>query len=172
VYHALLSAAKRVADHLQLSRVINSNSPLIHHIVGFLTVVLVRLSSVSDARDEAHKLLLDLVADRKQSQFDPDRAGFLVEGYEIIVKKFIDHSNVRRHNDLTYRRESDTQYNDSNGIGGLAHLAELADREYSERQYHQVKSEAWRNIGGEEGLDTMVKRQGYLYALQTLLQSR
>ena len=172
VYHALLSAAKRVVDHLQLSRIINSNSPVVHHIVGFLTVVLVRLSSVSDTRDEAHKLLLDLVADRKQSQFDPDRAGLLVEGYEIIVKKFIDHSNGRRHNDLAYRRESDAQYNDSNGIGGLAHLAELADREYSERQYHQIKSEAWRNIGGEEGLDTMVKRQGYLYALQTLLQSR
>jgi hypothetical protein len=55
-------------------------------------------------------------------------------------------------------------------------LAELAvsegsDREYSERQFHK-KSDAWRNIGGDEGLDKLLKRQGYLPALQTLLQSQ
>jgi hypothetical protein len=103
----------------------------------------------------------------------------LVEGYDIIAKKFLDQNN-RRHSEAHghphARRESESHYNDSNGIGRLAHLAELAvsegsDREYSERQFHK-KSDAWRNIGGDEGLDKLLKRQGYLPALQTLLQSQ
>jgi hypothetical protein len=133
-----------------------------------------------DTRDEAYKLLSNLVGDRKTSQYDPDKS-VLAEGYEIITKRFIDHGNARRQSELPnhphYRRESESHYNDSNGIGRLAHLAELAvgegsEREHSERQFHKIKSEAWRNIGGEEGLDGLVKRQGYLFALQTLLQSQ
>lgn len=133
-----------------------------------------------DTRDEAYKMLHDLLVDRKSLQFDSDKS-ILVEGYEIITKKFLDHSIPRRHSEMSihphHRRESESHYNDSNGIGRLAHLAELAvgegsERDYPERQYHKPKSEAWRIIGGEEGLDGLVKRHGYLSALQTLLQSQ
>ena len=179
VYHGLLSATKKVVDLLQL-RSFNANTPLIHHIIGFTTVVLVRLTTMIDTRDYAYKMLRDFIGDRKSSQFDPAKPT-LVEGYDIITKKFVDHNHLRRHSELSihphHRRESESHYNDSNGIGRLAHLAELAvgegsEREYSEQQYHKPKSEAWRNIGGEEGLDGLVKRQGYLFALQALLQSQ
>ena len=179
VYHGLLSATKKVVDLLQL-RNCNATTPLIHHVIGFATVVLVRLTTMIDTRDEAYKMLHDFIGDRKSSQFDINRSA-LVEGYDIITKKFVDHSHPRRHSELPihphHRRESESHYNDSNGIGRLAHLADLAvgegsEREHTERQYHKPKSEAWRNIGGEEGLDGLVKRQGYLFALQTLLQSQ
>jgi hypothetical protein len=180
VYHSLLSSTKKVVDLLQ-ARVFNSNTPLLHHVIGFATVVLVRLTAMNDTRDEAHRLLHDLIGERKASQFDSDKSA-LVDGYDIIAAKFTtDHYSARRHSEMSihphHRRESESHYNDSNGIGRLAHLAELAvgegsDREYTERQFHKPKSEAWRNIGGEEGLDGLVKRQGYLSALQTLLQSQ
>ena len=180
VYHSLLSSTKKVVDLLQ-ARVFNSNTPLLHHVIGFATVVLVRLTAMNDTRDEAHRLLHDLIGERKASQFDSDKSA-LVDGYDIIATKFTtDHYPARRHSEMSihphHRRESESHYNDSNGIGRLAHLAELAvgegsDREYTERQFHKPKSEAWRNIGGEEGLDGLVKRQGYLSALQTLLQSQ
>jgi hypothetical protein len=170
-----------VVDLLQ-ARVLNSNTPLIHHVIGFATVVLVRLTAMNDTRDEAHRMLRDLIEERKAPQFDSDKSA-LVDGYDIIAKKFTtDPYTARRHSEMSLhphrdRRESESQYNDSNGIGRLAHLAELAvgegsDREYTERQFHKPKSEAWRNIGGEEGLDGLVKKQGYLSALQTLLQSQ
>lgn len=177
-YRGLLAAAKKVVDLLH-ARNFNPNTPFIHHIIGFATVVLVRLTSIVDTRDEAHKILHDLIAERKSSQFDPER-NLAVEGYDIIAKKFLDHNHTRRHSEAQHihsnvRRESESHYNDSNGIGRLAHLADLAvgegsDREFSERQYHK-KSDVWRSIGGDEGLDSLVKRQGYLSALQILLQS-
>ena len=178
VYHGLLSATKRVVDLLKL-RKFNAYTPLIHHIIGFTIVVLVRLTTMNDTREEANKMLHSFIGDRKSSQLDPDKSA-LVEGYDIITK-FVDYSHPRRHSELSihpqHRRESESHYNDSNGIGRLAHLADLAvgegsEREYPERQYHKPKSEALRNIGGEEGLDALVKRQGYLFALQTLLQSQ
>lgn len=178
VYHGLLSATK-VVDLLQ-SRPFNINTPLIHHIIGFTTIVLIRLTTMSETRDEALKILRDFIGDRKSSQSDPDKST-LAEGYEVITSKFVDQNiTFRRHSEVPiqphHRRESESHYNDSNGIGRLAHLADLAvgegsEREYSERQYHKPKSEAWRIIGGEEGLDGLVKRQGYLSALQILLQS-
>jgi hypothetical protein len=174
VYHGLLLCTKKVVDLLH-SRLFNVNTPLIHHVIGFVTVVLIRLTNIIDTRDEAHKMLHDLVGDRKPSQFEPDKS-VLVEGYDIITKKFVEHNSARRHSELPIppqrRRESEPNFGE-NGIGRLAHLAELAvgegsEREYTERQYQKPKSEAWRNIGGEEGLDSLVKRQGYLLALQTL----
>ena len=36
-----------------------ANSPLIHHVIGFATVVLVRLTAPIDTRDEAYKMLHD-----------------------------------------------------------------------------------------------------------------
>lgn len=177
MYYGLLSATKKVVDLLQ-SQIVDANTPLIHHIIGFTTVVLVRLTALIDTRDEAYKMLHDFVGDRKASQFDSDKSA-LVEGYDIITKKYVDHTHPRRHSELSthphHRRESESHYNDSNGIGRLAHLADLAvgegsEKEYPERQYPKPKSDAWRNIGGEEGLDGLVKRQGYLFALQTLLQ--
>jgi hypothetical protein len=133
-----------------------------------------------ETRDEAHRILRDFIGNRRSSQSHPDKSA-LAEGYEVITKKFVEQNlNLRRHSEISiqphHRRESESHYNDSNGIGRLAHLADLAvgegsEREYSERQYHKPKSEAWRIIGGEEGLDRLVKRQGYLSALQTLLQS-
>jgi hypothetical protein len=173
VYHSLLSATKKVVDLLQ-SRMFNTNTPLMHHIVGFTTVILLRLTTMTDTRDEAYKLLHGFFGDRKSSQFNQDKH-ILIEGYELMAKKFIDYSSVRTHSEISvhsqHRRESESHYNDSNGIGRLAHLADLAVGESSERQYPKLKSEAWRSIGGEEGLDGLVKRQGYLFALQTLLQS-
>lgn len=178
-YHGLLSATKKVVDLLR-SRNLNANIPLIHHIIGFATVVLVRLTSMVDTRDEAHRMLHDLIGERKTNQFEQDKS-VLAEGYDVITKKFVDHAHLRRPSDVSihphHRRESEPHYNDSNGIGRLAHLAELAvgegtEREYSDRQFIKPKSEVWRNVGGEEGLDGLVKRQGYLSALQTLLSSQ
>jgi hypothetical protein len=177
VHHRLLSATKRVFDLLQ-SRKFNGTMPLIHHVIGFMIVVLVRLTTMNDTRDEAYTMLRDFIGDRKPSHHDLDKPT-LVEGYDIITKKFVDHSHPRRHSELSihphHRRESESHYNDSNGIGRLAHLADLAvgegsEPEYSDRQHHKPKSDAWQSIGGEEGLDGLVKRQGYLFALQTLLQ--
>ena len=170
MHRALLSAAKKVVD-LLLTRGFPPNTPLLHHIIAFATVVLVRLTSIVDTSDEAHRILYDLVVDRKSSQFDPERKA-LVEGFDVIAKKFLDHSNARRHSEAHIhphgRRESE-HYN------GLAHLAELAvgdsDREYSERQLHKKSDRTWQILGGDEGLDSLVKRQGYLSALQTLLQN-
>ena len=180
VYHSLLSVTKKIVNLLQ-SRTFNSSAPLLHHVIGFATVVLVRLTTMHDTRDEAHRLLYDLIGERKASQFDSDKSA-LVHGYNIITEKFTtDHYNARRHSEMSihphHRRESESHYNDSNGIGRLAHLAELAvgegsDRETTETPFYKLKSEAWRNIGGEVGLDGLVKRQGYLSALQTLLQSQ
>ena len=179
VYHSLLSATKKVVDLLQ-SRMVDTNTPLIHHIIGFTTVILLRLTTMKDTRDEAYKMLHGFFGERKPSQFEQDKH-ILIEGYELIAKKFIDYNSIRTHSDISghpqHRRESESHYNDSNGNGRLAHLADLAvgegsEREYSERQYPKLKSEAWRNIGGEEGLDGLVKRQGYLFALQALLQSQ
>lgn len=174
VYHGLLSCTKKVVE-LLLSRLFNINTPLIHHVIGFVTIVLVRLTKMADTRDEAYKMLHDLTGDRKHSQFDPDKS-VLVEGYDIITKKFVEHNSARRHSELPippqHRRESESNFNE-NGIGRLAHLAELAvgegsEREYTDRQYQKPKSEGWRIIGGEEELDSLVKKQGYLSALQTL----
>lgn len=171
--HALLNAAKKVVDILQ-TRNFNPVTPLIHHIIGFATVVLVRLTNMAEVKEEAQKLLFDFLRDRKSSQFDSDKSN-LVEGYEVIAKKFLD--NARRHSEVHHnRRESESHY-DNNGIGRLAHLAELAvgegsENQYAERSYHRGNYEAWRSIGGEQGLDGMVKRNGYLSALQTLLQSQ
>jgi len=168
-----MNASKKVIDILQ-ARNLNSNTPLIHHIIGFCTVVLVRLTDMADVKEEAHKMLHDFLGDRKSSQFESDRST-LVEGYEVIARKFLD--NGRRQSEAHHhRRESESHY-DNNGIGRLAHLAELAvgegsENQYSDRSYQRGKCEAWRSIGGEEGLDGMVKRYGYLSALQTLLQSQ
>jgi hypothetical protein len=179
VFHSLLSATRKIVDFLQ-SRNFNPNTPLIHHVIGFATVVLVRLTDMIDTRDEAHRMLHDLIGERKSPQFDQERSS-LVEGYDIITKKFMDYNNGRRPSEMGmhshHRRESESHYNDSNGIGRLAHLAELAvgegsERDYSERQYHKPKSEIWPSLGGDEGLDGLVKRQGYLSALQTLLQGQ
>lgn len=175
-YHGLLVSTKKVVDLLQLPN-LNSNTPLLHHIIGFVTVVLVRLTSAVDTRDEAHKLLQDLIGEKKTTQFDSDKSS-LVQGYDIITKKFADHNNFRRHSEMSIhpllRRESESHYNDSNGIGRLAHLAELAVGEGTERErlFPKPKPEAWRSVGGEEGLDGLVKRQGYLSALQRLLSSQ
>jgi hypothetical protein len=174
VYRALLTAVKKVVD-LLLSRKFNPYTPLIHHIIGFTTVILVRLANLVDTREEARRMLHDLLGDRKSSQFDPER-NLLLDGYDVIAKKFLEHPG-RRHSELPpsslHRRDSESHYNDSNGHGRLAHLAELAVGEGSEREfgdrYIKPKLEAWRNIGGEEGLDGLVKRHGYLSALQNLL---
>ncbi len=160
-----------MVDILQ-TRNFNPNTPLIHHVIGFCTVILVRLTNMSETREEAHRVLHDFLRDRKSSQFEPERSN-IVEGYEVIAKKFLD--NGRRQSEAHHtRRESESHY-DNNGIGRLAHLAELAVGEGSENQYtdrvsHRRKYDVWRNIGGEEGLDGLVKRFGYLSALQTLLQ--
>jgi hypothetical protein len=175
VYHALLASSKKVVDLLQ-SRKFNPNTPWIHHIIGFTTVVLVRLTNLIETRDEARRMLHDLIGDRKSSQFDTERT-HLIEGYDVIAKKFLDHHTGRRHSELPpsslHRRDSESHYNDSHGIGRLAHLAELAVGEGSEREFAdrfiKPKPEAWRSVGGEEGLDGLVKRYGYLSALQTLL---
>jgi hypothetical protein len=111
--------------------------------------------------DEAQKMLSDLIGQRKTAPFDPERS-LLVDGYEVIARKFLD----------TRGRESEGHYGE-NGIGRLAHLAELAVGEGTEREYstRAGKSDAWRSIGGQEGLDSLVRQQGYLSALQILLQS-
>ena len=151
-----------------------------HHIIGFAMVMLVRLSTMIDTRDEAYKMLHDLIGDRKLSQLESSK-NVLAEGYDAIAKRFVDHAYTRRQSELpvhsVHRRESESHYNDSNGIGRLAHLAELAvgegsEREHPERQFLKPKSEALRNIGGEQGLDGIAKRQGYLSALQILLTSQ
>jgi hypothetical protein len=170
---------RKVVEILISSRDLNSHSPLMHHVLGFAMVVLVRLSNMVEARDEACQLLHDLVGERKVSQFDQDRF-LLMDGYDIIAKRLLDYNRGRRLGDMSlhpnHHRESESHYNDSNGIGRLAHLADLAvgegaDGQYSDRQTHKIKSEALRDIGGEEGLHGIVKRQGYLSALQTLLQN-
>ena len=171
--HALLTAAKKVVDILQ-SRNFNPNTPLIHHIIGFCTVVLVRLTNISDVREEAQKVLHEFLRNRKSSQFEASDRSNLVEGYEVIARKFLD--NGRRQSEVHHnRRESESHY-DNNGIGRLAHLAELAvgegsENQYPDRPYHRGNYEVWRKIGGEQGLDGMVRQDGYLTALQTLLQS-
>ena len=177
--HALLPLTRKVVDILQSCN-FNPNTPLIHHVIGFVTVVLVRLTSAVDTRDEAYRMLHDLIGERKSTQFEQDRS-ILAEGYDIITKRLLDYNHGRRVNEMAvhphHRRESESRYSDSNGIGRLAHLADLAvgegsDGQYPERQqYHRVKSELWRNIGGEDGLDGLVKRHGYLSVLQTLLQN-
>jgi hypothetical protein len=128
---------------------------------------------MSDVREEAQKVLHEFLQNRKSSQFESDRSN-LVEGYEVIARKFLD--NGRRQSEVHHnRRESESHY-DNNGIGRLAHLAELAvgegsENQYSDRPYHRGNYEVWRKIGGEQGLDGMVRQNGYLTALQTLLQS-
>ena len=173
LYRTVLSSAKKVTDLLQ-SRKFNPQTPLIQHILGSVVVQLVRLSNVSDTREEANKMLHDLIGDRNSSQFDFERRT-LVEGYDVITKKFLDQGEVRRHGETMHahiRRHSESHYNDSNGIGRLAHLADLAVGEGSDRDYqpHKHRSDAWRSIGGGEGLDGLLKRHGYLSALQALLQ--
>jgi len=166
----MLVSIKKVVDLLQ-ARKFDSHSPLIHHIIGSAIVQLVKLSNIPDTRDEANKMLHDLIGDRKQFEFDRPK---LVEGYDVISKKFLDQGDSRRHSESIahHRRHSESHYNDSNGIGRLAHLAELAVGEGSERDFQPQKSrlDAWRSIGGDEGLDGLVKRHGYLSALQALLQ--
>jgi hypothetical protein len=153
-------------------RKFNYHTPLLHHITGSLIVQLVRLTSIPEASEEAQKMLQDVVGDQK-TQLDMERPS-LVEGYDVITNKFLDIGQRRQVDIHQMRRESDSHhYNDSNGIGRLAHLAELAVGEGTEREYASRvgMSDALRNIGGEEGLDNLVRRQGYLYALQILLQS-
>lgn len=160
-----------MVDILQ-KRNFSPNTPLIHHVIGFCTVILVRLTNISETREEAHRVLYEFLRDRKSSQFEPERSN-IVEGYEVIAKKFLD--SGRRQSEVHHaRRESESHY-DNNGIGRLAHLAELAvgegsENQYADRSHHRRKSEVWRSIGGEEGLDGLMKRYGYLSALQTLLQ--
>ena len=174
VYHGLLSCTKKVVE-LLLSRLFNINTPLIHHVIGFVIIVLVRLTTMADTRDEAYKMLHDLTGDRKHSQFDPDKS-VLVEGYDIITKKFVEYNSledIANYQSLPTTDENRNPISTINGIGRLAHLADLAvgegsEREYTDRQYQKPKSEGWRIIGGEEGLDSLVKKQGYLSALQTL----
>jgi hypothetical protein len=175
VYHSLLTATKRVVDILQ-SRSLNSSTPLLHHIIGFSTVILVRLTTVLDTRDEAYRMLTDLLPDRKTMPYDSDKST-VSEGYEVIARKVLDHarqSDVGSH----HRRESDSShYHDSNGAGRLAHLADLAVGEgdsgpqQDRGGYGKGKPDVWRHVGGEEGLDGLVKRQGYLIALHSLFQS-
>jgi hypothetical protein len=166
----MLSSIKKVVDLLQ-TRKFNSQIPLIQHAIGSTIVQLVRLSDIPDTRDEANRMLHDLIGDRKQFDFDRPK---LVEGYDVISKKFLDQGDAHRQPDSIahQRRHSETHYNDSNGIGRLAHLAELAVGEGVDRDFQPQKSrlDAWRSIGGEEGLDGLVKRHGYLSALQALLQ--
>jgi hypothetical protein len=153
------------------SRKFDPRTPLIHHVIGSAVVQLVGLSNSPETREEANKMLHDLIGDRKPFDFDRPT---LAEGYDVITKKFLDHGEGRRHSESIphHRRHSESHYNDSNGIGRLAHLAELAVGEGAERDYqsHKHRSDAWRNIGGEEGLEGLIKRHGYLSALQALLQ--
>ena len=118
-------------------------------------------------------MLQDLIIEKKAAQFDLERP-MLVEGYDMITKKFLDFGPpAQRQSEFIHghRRESEGHYSDSNGIGRLAHLADLAVGDGVEREHHHRRPDIWRSIGGEEGLDNIVKRQGYLSALQTLLQS-
>ena len=174
MYHSLLIATKKVTDLLQ-SRSFNSSTPLLHHVVGFCTVILVRLTTMIDTRDEAYKMLADFLPDRKSLPYDSDKSS-VTEAYEVIARKFLDHAGqsefVSHH-----RRESDSHYHDSNGAGRLAHLADLAvgegDTGYQQDRgrHAKGKSELWKHVGGEEGLDGLLKRHGYLAALHSLFQS-
>lgn len=170
MYHSLLTATKKVVDLLQ-SRSFSSSTPLLHHIVGFSTVVLIRLTTMNDTRDEAYRMLADFLPERKGMPYDSDKPS-ATECYEAIVRKFLGQSDIVSH----HRRESESHYHDSNGAGRLAHLADLAVGEgesgyQPNRGYGKGKSsELWAHVGGEEGLDGLVKQQGYLPALQALFQ--
>jgi len=173
MYHSLLIATKKVIDLLQ-SRSFNSSTPLLHHVVGFSTVILVRLTTMIDTREEAYKMLADFLPDPKSLPYDSDKSS-VTEAYEVIARKFLDHA---RQSELVshHRRESESHYHDSNGAGRLAHLADLAVGEgetgyQQDRGYPKGKSELWKHVGGEEGLDGLVKRHGYLSALHSLFQS-
>jgi hypothetical protein len=172
MYHSLLTSTRKVVDLVQ-SRSFNSSTPLMHHVVGFATVILVRLTTLVDTRDEAYKMLNDFLPDRKSLPYDSDKT--VTEGYEVIARKFLEHARQSEASSH-HRRESESHYHDQNGAGRLAHLADLAvgegDSGYQQdRGYSKAKSDLWRHVGGEEGLDGLVKRQGYLSALHSLFQS-
>ena len=94
--------------------------------------------------------------------YDSDKAS-VTEEYEVIVRKFLD--PTRQSEPISHHgRESELHYHDWNGAG---HLADLAA---GEGGYDKGKSELWKRVGGEEGLDGLVKRHGYLSALHSLLQ--
>jgi len=119
-------------------------------------------------------MLADFLPDPKSLPYDSDKSS-VTEAYEVIARKFLDHA---RQSELVshHRRESESHYHDSNGAGRLAHLADLAVGEgetgyQQDRGYPKGKSELWKHVGGEEGLDGLVKRHGYLSALHSLFQS-